>query len=335
MLKKIIDNSEPLVISMSSTNRHHGRYRYAITVSKFLSWEKSAGLSESMRNLMKQSYGEDWKETVSYYPEMQELDSFVIMEKQGGETAESIEARVLGKCKSLFPDDDFIFEGDIEEAFPKPEKINDASISQKKKDRRLVGNVLNGRKSNIKTFGIITAQNPNSTEATSSFNKKANKDLLKSLKDSGFIVMPVKGKFANNTEHSYIILNISLEQLLRYGYSYRQTSFIFAETGNPFTAYYYECEKPESIPDKLTNPYVKKDSIDRIEELDADDNYSLIGKNFKFTIPFHIFDSISNKIQDNVNLYYNGDGNIVDWSIKAVGYPAMRCRMTLNGFTDR
>lgn len=68
---------------------------------------------------------------------------------------------------------------------------------------------------------------------------------------------------------------------------------------------------------------MKKDSVDHINLLEqGDENYSLIGQNFKFTFPFPIFDSVSKKIQENIDEYFEGDGRIVDWCMNHVGYSA-------------
>lgn len=199
-------------------------------------------------------------------------------------------------------------------------KINDVSISQKKKNRKSAIQAIGGENpKNIKTFAILTAQNPNSQSASSSFNKKANKSLIDEIKASGYVTIPVKGHFSGNDENSFLIVNIPFEVAYRYAGKYNQTSFCYGENG---VTEYWE-KKDDSKPyDSVRNEYVKKDEVEGYDRLNANaENYSLIGRNFKFTFPFSIFDSVSRKIQDNIDKYFNGDDRIVDWCIDHVGLP--------------
>lgn len=201
-------------------------------------------------------------------------------------------------------------------------RISDVSISQKKKNRKSAIQAIGGENAkNIKTFAILTAQNPSSQSATSSFNKKANKSLISLVKAAGYVTIPVRGHFSGNDENSFLIVNIPFKVARNYAGSYDQTSFCYGEGG---IVEYWAKENDKEPYDSVRNPYVKLDEISGYNKLDkdTDDNYTLIGKSFKFTFPFGIFDSISNKIQDNVDLYFNGDDSVVDWCIDSVGYHA-------------
>jgi len=60
------------------------------------------------------------------------------------------------------------------------------------------------------------------------------------------------------------------------------------------------------------NEYLKKDvyNKDCVEIVD-EEHFRLTGKNFQFTIPFSIFDTLSDKLQKNIDLYFNGNDKIV------------------------
>jgi hypothetical protein len=199
-------------------------------------------------------------------------------------------------------------------------RISDVSISQKKKNRKSAIQAIGGENAkNIKTFAILTAQNPNSQSATSSFNKKANKSLISLVKAAGYVTIPVKGHFSGNDENSFLIVNIPFDVARKYAGQYNQTSFCYGENG---VTEYWEKEDENEPYDSVTNDYIKKDEVKGYDRLDANaENYTLIGKKFKFTFPFSIFDSVSSKIQDSIDLYFNGDDRIVDWCIDHVGLP--------------
>lgn len=197
------------------------------------------------------------------------------------------------------------------------QQIKDYTPHQKQRNKRFAIKAIGGESSTIKTFAILTAQNPNSQEESRSFNKRANKSLIQSIKEAGYIAVPVKGHFSGNDEQSYIILNIPFNVARNYAGHYNQTSFCFGKSG---VVEYWEKEDVEEPYSRVSNDYIKKDEVIGYDRLDADaENYSLIGKKFKFTFPFSIFDSYSCKIRDNINNYFNGDVSIVDWCLTHVG----------------
>lgn len=211
-------------------------------------------------------------------------------------------------------------------------KISDVSISQKIKNRKSAIQAIGGENAkNIKTFAILTAQNPSSQEQVSSYNKKANRSLIAQIKSAGYVTIPVKGYFDGNKENSFLIINIPFNVARNYSGDYDQTSFCYGENG---IVEYWAKENKYKPYDSEKNPYIKLDEVKGYKRLgrDTKDNYTLIGRHFKFTFPFSIFDSISRKIQDNVDLYFNGDDKIVDWCIDHVGYHVHLCKKRLYRF---
>lgn len=142
----------------------------------------------------------------------------------------------------------------------------------------------------IKTLCVFTANNPDSTQTSSKFNKKNNKSLLHDLKQLHLPIVPAKGKFGN-LENSYAVINISLFDSKRLNGKYEQTSFIYSvNNGDGFTNYYYEKNSKDLPYVSDENDYVVKDTETNVNFLpNATDNYTQIGKKFKYSIPFSIF----------------------------------------------
>lgn len=196
--------------------------------------------------------------------------------------------------------------------------IDEASINAKKRNVDNVKSALKygkgGGYNAIKTFAVFTAENPDSQEATDKYNRKVNKSLAKALKDNGYVCLPAKGKFGEtplsaNIEHPFIVLNISLESCKAFCGYYQQTSFIYhkLEDGK-FIAQYWEKEDTEEPYNKKSNDYVLKDEEENIVDnfnMDSDDmNYteigSGVGKNYRYSIPFSIFNEVNQHINENL-----------------------------------
>ncbi len=211
-------------------------------------------------------------------------------------------------------------------------KLADASISQKRRERREALSALRGNSKNIRTFAILTAQNPDSVSSEGSFNKKVNRSLLNELKSTYYKYIPVEGHFAGNKKSSYMVFNIPFTQAKSLAGKYHKTSFCFCDMSNGEVEYWEKSD--ENLPfDSLKNPYVKKDGVSFIEELDeADDNYTLIGKNFKFTFPFSLFSEISDNIQKRLDTVFHGDERIIDFCLEHVGYSVYIRKKSLYNF---
>jgi len=100
--------------------------------------------------------------------------------------------------------------------------------------RLLLGNTYTPR---IKTFGIITAENPmGDTSTPTSYNKRAMRALKKDLNELRSAFVDIVGYYGQR-ENSLIVLNISLEDMQELAIEYAQESFIFAEV-TPSKIYY-------------------------------------------------------------------------------------------------
>lgn len=154
----------------------------------------------------------------------------------------------------------------------------------------------------ITHFGIITAENPDSMQAPRADNKASQSRLSKDLKSAHYIWVWQRGHFGGNDEHSMLVFNISKDALAYYSGKYQQTSFIYAELRDDYVHSEYWEKKDTAMPyNPKTNPYLKKDDSDQWVDASGDDDYSVIGKMFRYTIPFKIFSDVSESITRNIN----------------------------------
>ena len=184
----------------------------------------------------------------------------------------------------------------------------------------------------IKTFAICTSENPPNSELTNSENtsrsntlkrqlsyNKSEYDNLKlsrnqtydnkllldysniedELKINHFPYYKTKGKYGS-TEHSYLVYNISLHDCKKLCKAADQDSFIFGTNdSNDLNFEFWSSNGAD---------YIKLDTCSMIKgRVNSEDNYTQISKDFKFTIPFSIFneqlEKVSIKIDKKIELY--------------------------------
>lgn len=188
--------------------------------------------------------------------------------------------------------------------------INEDSINAKKRNIKNVVSAFEKGKPGynaIKTFAVFTGENPDSRKDVSKRdNRNYNKSLLADLKKGGYIVMPAKGQF-ENTEHPFMVLNISLDTCKILSGKYQQTSFIYhILEGGKVVSQYWEKADTNMPFDPNSNNYVMKDQDEKWNnEADAEDYYTSIGekfgKPFKYSIPFSIFNEMNERINENLD----------------------------------
>lgn len=222
--------------------------------------------------------------------------------------------------------------------------LNEISISQKKRNIKDVENAFRtGKKgfSAIKTIAVFTAENPNSQEMPSVFNKKANHSLKDELKSAQYKIIPCVGKFYDNPEHPYAVVNIYRSSVSAYCGKYEQTSFVYSEfKDGAVHSEYWEKNDPSKPYNKHNNPYVLKDSSDTwLDRELEDDGYTIVGNKFKYQIPFSIFNEANQHIIDNITKYLIQEGRVVNeenidneikFGYEGIGYPAYRRRYVAN-----
>jgi len=168
-------------------------------------------------------------------------------------------------------------------------------------------------KGTIKSFTIITGENPLGVELKSG-NKNRNKMLLDLAKQYGVKQYDtINGYFGGNTEHSYILYNLSLGESERLAAIFMQRSFFYGESitvsndslksGNrDFRAKvsYYETDYNSDDIDKITTidinnvKYVKYrfiESYNGVEIVEDELKFHSSKNSFMFTIPLNYFES--------------------------------------------
>lgn len=184
--------------------------------------------------------------------------------------------------------------------------LTEKSKNAKARDIKNVENTFNNGTfgyNAIKTFGVVSAENPDSQSQPYNVNKKSSKSLKDELKSSNYVVLPQKGVWRDAHEWSYFIVNIRIETLIYFAAQFQQTSFIFGKIENgKVISEYWEKSNPSEPYSKLKNPYIKKDECDRfVDAKNEHTDYSIVGNRFKYRIPFNIFEETNKKINDNLS----------------------------------
>lgn len=136
----------------------------------------------------------------------------------------------------------------------------------------------------IKTFAVLTAENPMGKKLSDIENRQRNKRLRKGIEDDRRVNMeksglskedffrklhvqyiPIQGKFGND-EHSYIVINLSLEDAKKYSELFGQMSFFFGEhtKDDKIIVSYYERAKEEDDFELIE----KTERIDNAQDFD-------------------------------------------------------------------
>ena len=136
---------------------------------------------------------------------------------------------------------------------------------------------------NVKTFVILTSENPMGKKFSREENKKLYKSLQTFLKDGRYKYIRVKGQYGNS-EHTVAIFNLSLSEAKTVANKYEQESFIYAnkkDVKEKSNNVIFEFWKKES----KNKPYKKIDTVDIVNTSDADDFYTRL-KSWKFNMSF-------------------------------------------------
>lgn len=222
------------------------------------------------------------------------------------------------------------------------EFISEASRNAKNRDVNTIKKIiLNGKSyNNIKSFAIFTAQNPDSQKFSNADNKKLYTDLIAKLKNDHYKWLIAAGKYGN-TENSVVVFNISLDKLSEIAGRYEQTSFIYCYPVDEKIQFdYYKKKNPKQKYSSTSNPYVFKKSTNEFEvKTNANSDYTIIGRNFKFSIDDSIFNEVNNELDTGLkklagllNIEFNDDtkNNLLYESINLVGHESSYYRSIIN-----
>jgi hypothetical protein len=81
----------------------------------------------------------------------------------------------------------------------------------------------------LKTCGILTAENPFNQEQSKEANAEKNAKLYDRLDRRNYIVMNLEGSYGKGPELSFLVLNISREDIIDLGHDFNQETVIFGE----------------------------------------------------------------------------------------------------------
>lgn len=167
-----------------------------------------------------------------------------------------------------------------------------SSDEQELKEANKTSKALFGDYSNkIKTFGIVSAENPNGKELSSNENVRRTNQLKQRLKTMVLQFKKLYGVYKENKERSFIIFNCSLNEMKELAKDFGQESFFFGTT-KMIDNNSDERKTSSSISyyqrDDENSPYeLIETSDDIITDIDFNDFYSKHrGLNFKIDMDF-------------------------------------------------
>jgi uncharacterized protein YebE (UPF0316 family) len=79
------------------------------------------------------------------------------------------------------------------------------------------------------SVGIITAFNPQGKKISTTRNKQLNLDLAADLRATGFDPWSIKGQYNGHVEDTFVVPNITRNELVKYAKKYDQKAVIWAK----------------------------------------------------------------------------------------------------------
>lgn len=167
-------------------------------------------------------------------------------------------------------------------------KLSEHDFEESNNRFKRVKNALFGDTSGkIKTFAIISPENPMGMN----YSRKENEERLMRFKNDlrfgSYSYTQIKGKY-DNVEHSFLVVNIRLQDAKAYASAFRQESFFFGQvtTTGSIISYYKTPWNEEKAMNKrnlkITMPYNLIETSDKIINAETEDNfYSKFGVKFK------------------------------------------------------
>jgi hypothetical protein len=145
--------------------------------------------------------------------------------------------------------------------------------------RRLRRALFGDETGKIKTFAILSPENPMGIEATSVENRQSLDELKKALRILGLTYTPIRGSYGNK-ENSFAIFNCSLEDAKKLAGTYRQESFFWGRTSTDSNSKigYYKTEN-----EGVTYSLVEISDVITYED-EATDFFSKFGIKFRINM---------------------------------------------------
>ena len=154
----------------------------------------------------------------------------------------------------------------------------------------------------IRTIVVLDSMGLNGQRTINQLNPKARRSPLSIIKSGGYACVPAMENFGN-FYHPYAIFNMSLDLAKKICGKQQQASFVFSvlnEKGMIHSEYYSK-QDPTLPYSKQANDYIKNDECDTWEDTSyADGNFTVIGKEFKYGIPFKTLYAVNEAICENL-----------------------------------
>lgn len=148
-----------------------------------------------------------------------------------------------------------------------------SETSRRQKAQRAINNIG----SRVKTYAILTSENPMGNRFSKSDNAQLINRLKSYLKNGNFVWFPIKG-MCGEKENSFIVYNISLTDTLDIANKFNQESIIWCDNESGEKQYW-----EQNGDGKFSKTHVRN-YID--DMTNAEDYYTQVNRNFKFQIPF-------------------------------------------------
>lgn len=156
--------------------------------------------------------------------------------------------------------------------------------------------------SGIRTIVVLDSMDPDDQRTINQRNPKARRSPLSIIKSGGYACVPAMENFGNFSR-PYGIFNMSLDTAKKICRRCQQTSFVFSvlnEDGMVHSEYYTK-QDPTLPYNKQANDYIKNDECDTWEdESNADCNFMVTGKGFKYGIPYKTLYAVNEVIYENL-----------------------------------
>ncbi|HAW81676.1 MAG TPA: hypothetical protein DCX27_19435 [Balneola sp.] len=98
--------------------------------------------------------------------------------------------------------------------------------------------ILTGDRQNIQSVGMMTPENPDAQQLSPEDNARLIKDFIRKLREMNLGYKKIRGKFGNK-ERSFIIPNISREEMVQLGKDYGQEAVIWGSMQDGKMVYEY------------------------------------------------------------------------------------------------
>ena len=155
---------------------------------------------------------------------------------------------------------------------------------------------------NIRTIVVLDSVNPDDQRTINQHNPKARRSPLSIIKSGGYACVPAMENFGN-FYRPYAIFNMSVDTAKKNCRRCQQTSFVFSvlNVDGMVHSEYYTKQDPTLPYNKQANDYIKNDECDTWEDTSkADGDFAVIGKEFKYGIPFKTLYAVNDAICENL-----------------------------------